>query len=238
MSDQRFRFTRREGLKLALLGAAATGAGLFLPSGPGTGLFASAAAAAPFQTPLPIPAVLTPTSTDATTDYYTITMQPGQRQILPGNPTPIWGYNGQFPGPTIKAQAGRTVKVHAVNALGENMVIHLHGGHTPASSDGHPRDTIAPGQARDYTFPNNQQAATLWYHDHVDMLTGKHVYMGLAGFYLVSDSVEQGLNLPSGQYDVPLLILDRLFNATTASRIPPWARRAGWGDGGMTGVQG
>ncbi|MEO5721004.1 MAG: hypothetical protein ABIR71_05990, partial [Chthoniobacterales bacterium] len=33
---------------------------------------------APFQVPLPIMPVLAPTSTDATTDYYDITMQVGQ----------------------------------------------------------------------------------------------------------------------------------------------------------------
>lgn len=208
---------------MGLIGGALAGAGLLLPKGRGVSAYGSTPpppTTAAFQVPLPIPPVLAPTSTDATTDYYTLTMQAGQKAILPGSATPIWGYNGQFPGPTIKAQAGRTVKVHAVNNLGEPTVIHLHGGHTPASSDGHPNASIAPGGLRDYTYPNNQQAATMWYHDHVDGATGKHVTMGLAGFYLISDSFEQGLNLPSGQYDVPLVIADRQFNTDNSFYYP------------------
>ena len=54
-----------------------------------------------FTVPLQIPPTLAPSSIDATTDYYDLTMQVGVKQILPGAPTTIWGYNGIFPGPTI-----------------------------------------------------------------------------------------------------------------------------------------
>ena len=97
---------------------------------------------APFQVPLPIMPVLAPTSTDATTDYYDITMQVGQREILSGRLTTIWGYNGLYPGPTIRATRDRTVVVRQVNNLQESMSVHLHGGHTPPESDGLPYDLI------------------------------------------------------------------------------------------------
>jgi FtsP/CotA-like multicopper oxidase with cupredoxin domain len=174
-----------------------------------------------FQAALPIPPTLTPSSTDATTDYYTITMTGGSVQILPApNPkTPIWGFNGITPGPVIKAQKGRQVKVHMTNSLSENMSTHLHGGHTPSDnnytlgSDGGPMAVFGPGTSRDYTYPNNQIAATLWYHDHAMDLTAAHVYEGLAAPYILTDSVEQGLGLPSGSYDIPLVIQDKTFNA-------------------------
>src|SRR5213075_1910209 len=61
----------------------------------------------PFTQPLKIPPVLQPSRTDATTDYYDVTIQSGTANLIPGKSTPIWGYNGQFPGPTIVANTGR-----------------------------------------------------------------------------------------------------------------------------------
>ena len=142
-------------------------------------------APAAFSAPLPILPTLAPTSSDQTTDYYDITMQVGQKEIIPGQLTTIWGYNGIYPGPTIVAQRGRTVVVRQVNNLPESMSVHLHGGHTPPASDGLPTDLVGPGAMKTYD-PNNHPAATLWYHDHAIDVTGRHVYMGLAGFYLIT----------------------------------------------------
>ena len=174
----------------------------------------------PFTVPLPILPVLAPTSSDATTDYYDITMQVGTKQIIPGKLTTIWGYNGIYPGPTIKARSGRTAVVRQVNNLQESMSVHLHGGHTPPDSDGHPTDLIGPGATKTYVYPNNQVAATLWYHDHAIDVTGRHVYMGLSAFYLLSDSFEDSLPLPKGDNDVALLIQDRLFNSDGSLNYP------------------
>ena len=175
---------------------------------------------AAFQVPLPILPVLAPTSTDLTTDYYDITMQVGQKQILSGRLTTIWGYNGLYPGPTIMATRGRTVVVRQLNNLQESMSVHLHGGHTPPASDGSPNDLIGPGMMKTYTYPNNQAGATLWYHDHAIDNTGRHAYMGLAGLYVITDPAEAGLGLPSGKSDVALAIQDRLFNFDGSLNYP------------------
>jgi spore coat protein A len=177
-------------------------------------------APAAFAVPLPILPTLAPTSSNATTDFYDMTMQVGQKEILPGTLTTIWGYNGQFPGPTIRAQRGRRTVVRQVNNLQESMVVHLHGGHTPRKWDGLPFDLIGPGASFQYEYPNNQEAATLWYHDHAVDTTARHVYMGLAGFYLISDPNEQSLGLPSGANDVALLLQDRLFNSDASLNYP------------------
>jgi spore coat protein A len=173
-----------------------------------------------FTVPLPILPVLAPASSDATTDYYDITMQVGTKEIIPGKLTTIWGYNGTYPGPTIKAHSGRTTVVRQVNNLQESMSVHLHGGHTPPNSDGHPTDLIGPGATKTYVYPNNQVAATLWYHDHAIDVTGRHVYMGLAGFYLIADSFEDSLPLPKSNNEVALLIQDRLFNSDGSLNYP------------------
>jgi spore coat protein A len=182
----------------------------------------------PFGVPLPVPAVLQPSRTDATTDYYEITQRVASREILPGKQTQIWGYNGTFPGPTIVTRRGRKVVVHHRNELPLPTSVHLHGGKTPPDSDGYPTDLVLPvgggaagahaahgtvtQDAKDYSYPSDQPAATLWYHDHRMDFTGPQVWRGLAGFHLVRDDVEQGLPLPKGERDVPLMICDRAFN--------------------------
>jgi len=92
-------------------------------------------------------------------------------------------------------------------------VVHLHGGHVPAAVDGYPESTFLPGApAVQYVYPNNQWAAPIWFHDHALGITRLNVYMGLAGLYLIRDSVEDALNLPTGGFDVPLIMQDRKFN--------------------------
>jgi FtsP/CotA-like multicopper oxidase with cupredoxin domain len=170
----------------------------------------------PYQVALPIAPVLSPTSTDATTDYYNLDMTTASGQIVPGKTTPEWGYNGSSPGPTIVAQSGRTVKVHATNRLPEAMSLHLHGGHQASSSDGLPDDLIQPGASKDYTYPTSALSARpLWYHDHANMTTAMHVWKGMAGFMLIHDSQEKSLGLPTdyGVNDIPLAIMDRAYNA-------------------------
>ena len=164
-----------------------------------------------FEVALPIPRVLEPIRTDATTDYYEIVQRQERVEITPGRQTVIWGYNGAFPGPTIKARRNRAVIVRHVNRLATPTVVHLHGGVTAPESDGFPTDHVMPGEAREYVYPNAQRAATLWYHDHTMDRTGRNIYMGLAGLYLLEDDEERSLDLPDGPYDVPLLIQDRVF---------------------------
>ena len=75
-------------------------------------------AVAPFSVALPILPVLAPTRSDATTDFYDIAMRENQVQVLPGlPPTTIWGFNGQFPGPSIRARQGRAAVVRFMNNL-------------------------------------------------------------------------------------------------------------------------
>jgi spore coat protein A, manganese oxidase len=166
----------------------------------------------PFLHPLTIPPVLTPTSSTSTTDSYAITIKTGTAQMRDGDPTPIVGFNGIVPGPTIIAERGRPIELTQTNAWTENVTIHNHGHKVAADSDGHPVDYITPGSSKVYHYPNDQRAATYWYHDHTMDLTGEHVYYGLAGFYIIHDPAEDSLNLPSGEYDVPLLLQTKVLN--------------------------
>src|SRR5215218_6168904 len=126
------RISRQEFLKLGILGAA----GLLLPAGTFGIAYARAHAAAnlksppvdPFAVPLPVPPVLKPARKDATTDYYEVTQRADKAEILPGLETPVWGYNGIFPGPTIEARSGRTIVIRQKNGLPVPVSTHLHGG--------------------------------------------------------------------------------------------------------------
>ena len=79
---------------------------------------------------------------------------------------------------------------------------------------------IYPGSERLHNYPNIQRSATLWYHDHAMHDTARNVYMGLAGFYLITDDHEQSLPLPKGQFDIPLVVQDRLFTPTGSLFLP------------------
>ena len=202
------RWTRRDALErgmtsiaaLCLLPAAATRK---------AAVRTSARAAGPFQVDLQVPPTLVPVSSTATEERFELAIREGRAEIIPGTLTPVYGYDGIYPGPTIRARQGRTSVVRVTNGLTFNQNVHLHGGLVPAASDGHPMQLIAPGGAFTYTYPNTQDPATLWYHDHAHGLSARTMFYGLAGFYIVEDD----LDLPSGDFDVPLVIQDRAFNA-------------------------
>jgi FtsP/CotA-like multicopper oxidase with cupredoxin domain len=119
--------------------------------------------------------------------------------------------------------------------------VHLHGGEVPPLIDGGPDSwftsdgmhhgpgyytrpgvAAAPNEAV-YRYPNGQEAAPIWFHDHALGITRLNVYAGIAGAYLVTDP---NLQLPTGlhplglqqgasgavEFIVPLVIQDRMFD--------------------------
>jgi spore coat protein A, manganese oxidase len=93
-----------------------------------------------------------------------------------------------------------------------------------SDGDGIDMDAIALGDVsyghRTYTYPLDQRAATLWYHDHRMDFTGPSVWRGLAGFHLVRDGEEDALGLPSGARELLLMITDRSFDTDGSFRYP------------------
>jgi spore coat protein A len=201
----------------------------------------------PFVEPLPIPPILPSTGTRADgVVQYTVSVEEASQSVHPDLPdTSLWTYNGAWPAATIVAVRGQPIEVtyqnnlpaggggrrgnnllevdtcaHGPNYYGDSkrIVTHLHGGHVPAAVDGQPEYTILPGEIDVYEYPNDQDAGTLWYHDHALGITRLNVYGGMAGFYLLADAEDTlGLDnifgLPSGPYEIGLAIQDRTFNA-------------------------
>lgn len=172
----------------------------------------TAATITPFSVQMPVLPVLAPTSTAGGVDAYRMPIQPANVEIIPGLRTDVLSFGGGFVGPTIKARSGRRVQVTYTNQLDGPANVHLHGAHVPPTSDGYPMDLIDPGTTRTYDYPNQQQGTTLWYHDHTHQLEAEHVYRGLRGFYLLEGDDERRLNLPSGSFDVPIMLAEALFD--------------------------
>ena len=179
---------------------------------------------ASFTTPLTFPDVLQPYKSDDDFDYYEIVMEKGHRTFA-NDPTEyeFWGYNGRFPGPTIKKKTCRQVKATFVNKLEPTTInwngcpfvepgkvepilaaIHNHGMPSLPQYDGFAEDFIPPDYFKTYIYPNNR-SATFWYHDHQVGRTMRNVGMGLAGMWILQDDTDLELNLPQGKYDAPLI---------------------------------
>lgn len=152
----------------------------------------------------------------------------GDASLLPGNPTRVWKYTGEvlkgkpeslaalpdtYFGPIIRVRKGQRVRIRFDNALAEESNIHWHGLHVPEDMDGHPRHVAAAGRQFMYEFDIKDRAGTYWYHPHPHGRTGKQIYSGLAGLFLIEDEEEQALELPRGRHDVPLVLQDRTFDS-------------------------
>lgn len=153
-------------------------------------------------------------------------------------------------GPTIVAKRGTPVTINVTNNLGPHPLadaidtgidgatdadttapraaVHLHGGHTKATDDGGPHDVILKGGSHPFAYGNLQQAANIWYHDHVIGITRLNVYAGLAGGYLIRDADDDGSGdkFPAPPYELPLIIQDKMFNANGSLAYPPNATPA------------
>ena len=141
-------------------------------------------------------------------------------EILKGRNSTTLSYGSGLLGPTIRVSKGETVNVALQNSLSEETNIHWHGLILPENMDGHPKDVVAPGGSLQYSLPIIQRAGTYWYHPHPHGSTAKQVFMGLAGMFIVNDEEEAALNLPSGEFEVPLIIQDKHFEGSNLDYSP------------------
>ena len=203
---------------------------------------------APFVDPLPIPATLTagefrphPHLPGKQIRYHRIAMRRVSMRVHRDlAPTFLWSYGETAPGPTIEARSGEPMLIEWANELptehflpiDHNLcgaekdqpqvrtAVHVHGAKVPPESDGYPDDWQTPGKSRTAFYPLDQDAATLWYHDHAMGIERLNQYAGLYGFFLIRDQAEEKLNLPSGKYEIPLAIADRFFYADGQLHYP------------------
>lgn len=198
--------------------------------------------------PLPVPALAhaeglhpNPENAKEQLPYYRIAMREAAVKVhrdLP--PTRMWTLGGSFPGPTIETLVAKGMIVewqnhlparhflpidHSLHGAGKDVpevraVVHLHGGRTPAASDGYPEDWVVPGKSQTCFYPSLQHAALLFYHDHTMGINRLNTYAGMMGMFILRDEREDGLGLPRGKYEVPLLICDRMLKTDGQLEYP------------------
>jgi spore coat protein A len=194
---------------------------------------------AKFVDPLPFPPIAQPDGFRAApadpqrkAAYYRMAMRASEAKFHRDLPaTRVWTFGSSAPGPTLEARSGDGVWVEWANELpGEHFLpidhhlhgaeadqppvrtaIHLHGAKVPPESDGYPEDWFVPGKSRLYYYPNQQDAAMLWYHDHAMGINRLNIYAGLLGTFFIRDAVEDSLPLPRGTAEIPLVLYDRML---------------------------
>jgi spore coat protein A len=182
--------------------------------------------------------------------YYRIAMREHLSKVHRDVPaTKQWGYEASVPGPTIETRSGAGLLIEWANELPARhlfavdhrlhgaesdkpdvrVVTHVHGAKAPPESDGYPEDWWVGGKSRTDYYPNAQDAALLWYHDHAMGITRLNVYAGLLGAFVIRDAAEDSLDLPSGACEIPLVLYDRnltrdgqLSYPTAADPAAPW----------------
>ncbi len=156
-----------------------------------------------------------------------LTCQPGEAPILEGRATGVWRYAanllkgpentlttlpGSYLGPLMRFQKGQKIRIRLRNGLPEPTITHWHGLHVPMLMDGHPIYAIDPGETFVYEFEMRNRAGLYFYHPHTHEATATQVYRGLAGAIIVGDDEEKALDLPSGEFEIPIVLQDRAFN--------------------------
>lgn len=202
----------------------------------------------PFVDPLPIPAIArsagerpSPLDSSLKLPYYRLSMQPVQYKVHRDlKPTKMWGVGASSPGPTLEVKSGQGMFVDWANELPTShflpidhtihgadpdkpqvrTVMHMHGAKVPPEADGYPENWYVPGKSATYFYPNEQEAALLWYHDHALGLNRLNVMAGLFGLCVVRDTAEEELNLPQGKYEVPLILCDRMIDVDAQLYYP------------------
>jgi len=117
-------------------------------------------------------------------------------------------------GPTIRVRPRQRLRVRFDNRLGESSIVHWHGLDVAPENDGHPMRAIADGASYQYDFRIENRPGLYWFHPHPHQRTGAQVYAGLAGLLLVVDDQDESRGLPSGAFDLPLVIQDRQLSSS------------------------
>jgi spore coat protein A, manganese oxidase len=203
---------------------------------------------AQFVDPLPIPKIAqpvdhrpNPADSSVKLPYYRIAMREIRSKLHRDlKATRQWGYGASSPGPTFDVRNGQGILVEWKNDLpvkhflpiDHNIhgaeadkpevrtVVHLHGSKAPAESDGYPESWYVRGKSAVYHYPNQQDAAMLWYHDHALGINRLNIFAGLLGVYLLRDDFEDSLNLPAGKYEIPLVFYDRILDLESELNYP------------------
>ena len=112
---------------------------------------------------------------------YEMVAQDAEIEVAPGVFYPAWTFNGQVPGPTLRAREGDRLRVVFKNRGTHPHTIHFHGIHA-SNMDG-ALELVGPGQEFVYEFDAEPFGMHL-YHCHTTPLR-KHIEKGLYGVFII-----------------------------------------------------
>lgn len=144
---------------------------------------------------------------------FKIVAAPVQWTIGDGATVSALAYNGQVPGPVIRATIGDRLRIEVTNNLDEPTSVHWHGLAVPNAMDGAggvTQPNIAPGETFTYRFQVTQ-AGTFFYHSHT--AADRQVALGLSGALIVEGGTE-----PSVAADVPMMLQE--WRITAEGNVP------------------
>jgi FtsP/CotA-like multicopper oxidase with cupredoxin domain len=132
-------------------------------------------------------------------------------EIAPGLFFPAWTFNGQVPGPTIRATEGDRVRVTFRNQGTHPHSIHFHGWHPPAVDGALPGQEVQPGETFVYEFDADPFGLHL-YHCHTVPLK-RHIHKGLYGTFIVDPRSSAGSRPPADEFVMVMNAFDTTFDA-------------------------
>jgi manganese oxidase len=129
-------------------------------------------------------------------------------EIAPGMFFPAWTFNGQVPGPTIRATEGDRVKVIFRNAGTHPHTMHFHGWHPPEMDGALHGQEVHPGQTFVYEFDADPFGLHL-YHCHTVPLK-RHIHKGLYGAFIIDPRAGRP---PADEFVMVMNAFDTNFDA-------------------------
>jgi len=104
-------------------------------------------------------------------------------EIAPGVFFPAWTYNGQVPGPTLRAKEGERIRIIFKNLGDRPHTMHFHGFHTMEMDGAHLNQLVPPQGTFIYEF-NADPVGIHLYHCHAFPIS-QHIHNGLYGLWIV-----------------------------------------------------
>lgn len=229
---------------MGALGAAAACPGAWAASATPSGLSTDEvlrleAQATGFSNPLRLPGTSGLFGVLPVTDFKEVHVVRSEIEVLPGRRTPVLAYavesgGRKFLNPALLARKGDQMRVKLINRIDQPTVIHWHGLGVDSRNDGNGLQVVAPGQSMGYAFTVQDRSSMYWYHPHAHGFIPQQAYHGLASLLFVEDEDEVALRkelaLALGESEIPLVLLDKAFDAQGRLQYAPSAAQSfgGW----------
>ncbi|MBF0752489.1 MULTISPECIES: multicopper oxidase domain-containing protein [unclassified Pasteurella] len=127
----------------------------------------------------------------------------------------VWGFNGNYLGPTIKIKSGSFAKLNYHNNLPQQVSLSIQGLQASGELFGGAARVLKKKESWAPIVPIEQPAATCWYRSATLANSAYQTYRGLVGMWLIEDeqSVKSTLPRKYGVDDIPLILQDMEFNS-------------------------